>query len=213
MIDNTFDANGIFDPDGNAPLFAATIHYNSVSTTPSTAPAPSAGISVTVGGKTVTWTDAAPFINANSRTMVPLRAVADAMALTVNWDASAREASFTNGTKTIIFPIDSISARTSDGGTVTMDTAAAISNGRSYAPIRYLAEFFGYTVDWDAVDKMRRLILNDTDNAGPPPGGPPRPKEGSIAYLRRTREGVSSQRDSPGRRQNYRDVRTVLPRG
>ena len=31
----------------------------------------------------------------------------------------------------------------------------------------------------NAVDKMRRLILNDTDDTGPPsPGGPPRPKEG-----------------------------------
>ena len=28
-------------------------------------------------------------------------------------------------------------------------TAAVISNERTYAPIRYLAEYFGYTVGWD----------------------------------------------------------------
>ena len=154
--------------EDNEALTGANIHYNSAApsagTTPEPSPEPtpapspdpdpapssSAGISVTVGGNAVVWTDAEPFIDANDRTMVPLRAVADAMSLTVNWDAAAREASFTDGSKTIIFPIDSTTARTSDGGTVQMDTAAVIVNDRTYAPIRYLAEFFGCTVGWDA---------------------------------------------------------------
>ena len=121
-------------------------------TTPS-APSTPSGISVTVDGMAVTWTDAAPFIDANSRTMVPLRAVADAMGLNVNWDGSAREAVFTNGSKTIYFPIDSNTARTSDGGAVQMDTAAVIVNERTYAPIRYLAEYFGYEVGWNAATR------------------------------------------------------------
>lgn len=121
-------------------------------TTPS-APSTPSGISVTVNGMAVTWTDAAPFIDANSRTMVPLRAVADAMGLNVNWDGSAREATFTNGNKTIYFPIDSNTARTSNGGIVQMDTAAVIVNDRTYAPIRYLAEYFGYEVGWDAATR------------------------------------------------------------
>ena len=111
------------------------------------------GISITVKGVAVTWTDAAPFIDANDRTMVPLRAVADAMGLDVNWDAAAREASFTGSGKTIYFPIGSTNARTSSGGTVKMDTAAVIVNDRTYAPIRYLAEYFGYTVGWDAATR------------------------------------------------------------
>lgn len=115
----------------------------------SSIPSTSGGIGVTVNGKAVVWADAAPFIDANDRTMVPLRAVADAMGLEVNWDENTREASFTGSGKTIIFPIDSSTARTSEGGIVTMDTAAVIVNERTYAPIRYLAEFFGYTVGWD----------------------------------------------------------------
>lgn len=137
------------DAEENEPLFNAAIHYSSASSSGSGGAAPS-GISVTVGGKAVAWTDAAPFIDANSRTMVPLRAVADAMNLTVNWDGGTREASFSNGSKTIYFPIDSNSARTSGGAAVQMDTAAVIANERTYAPIRYLAEYFGYTVGWDA---------------------------------------------------------------
>lgn len=113
-------------------------------------PTTPSGISVTVGGTAVKWTDAAPFINANDRTMVPLRAVADAMGLAVDWDGDARVASFGDGSKTISFPIDSSTASTSGGGSVQMDTAAVLVNERTYAPIRYLAEYFGYEVGWDA---------------------------------------------------------------
>ncbi len=112
--------------------------------------------------------DAIPFIDEHGRTMVPLRAVADAMGLTVNWDANTKEASFTSGSKTIIFPIDSSTARTSEGGTVTMNTAAVIVSGRTYAPIRYLAEYFGYQVDWDA--NARTVII--TGAAGQQPESP-----------------------------------------
>ena len=128
-------------------LLNATIHYNS------TAPSTPAAVAVTVNSKAVAFPDAKPFIDANDRTMVPLRAVADAMGLNVNWDATAREASFTGSGKTITFPIDSSTARTSGGNTVTMDTAAVIVNDRTYAPIRYLAEYFGYTVGWDAATR------------------------------------------------------------
>ena len=106
-------------------------------------------ISVTVNGKAVAWTDAEPFIDANDRTLVPLRAVADAMQLDVEWKGASREAVFSGGGKSITFTIDSAVARTGEGGTVPMDTAAVIVNDRTYAPIRYLAEYFGYTVDWD----------------------------------------------------------------
>lgn len=35
-------------------------------------------------------------------------------------------------------------------GIKTMDTAPVIVSGRTYLPARYVAEFFGYTVEWDA---------------------------------------------------------------
>lgn len=131
---------------------------------PGTALAAEAGISVTVDGAGVQWTDAEPFIDENSRTMVPLRAVADAMGLDVNWDGEAREAAFTGSGKTICFPIDSSTARTSDDGTVSMDTAAVIVNERTYAPIRYLAEYFGYAVDWDG--DSRTVVITAQEKAG-----------------------------------------------
>ena len=106
-------------------------------------------VHVTVRGETVIWTDAEPYIDTNSRTMTPFRVVGDALGLEIGWDGTAKEASFSDGAKTIYFPIGSTTARTSEGRTVEMDTSAVIVNGRTYAPVRYLAEFFGYTVAWD----------------------------------------------------------------
>lgn len=111
--------------------------------------AAAADVSVHVDGKPVQWTDAVPFIDVNSRTMVPLRAVAEALGLNVSWDDPRHEAAFTDGRSTIVFPIGSREARTDTGRVVLMDTEAVIVNDRTYAPIRYLAEFFGCKVEWD----------------------------------------------------------------
>ena len=102
---------------------------------------------VTVSGEGVGWPDARPFIDSNDRTLVPLRPVAYALGLQVSWDGENREAVFTDGRKTMRFPIDSNVAKTSDG-TVQMTTAAIIREDRTYAPIRYLAEYFGFEVEW-----------------------------------------------------------------
>lgn len=157
--------------EGNEPLQSATIHYNSTSPAPSTPNAPQQtpatpaaapnSVSVTVNGNAVQWPDATPFIDENSRTMVPLRAVADAIGLDVSWDGNTKEASFARGDKTITFPIGSNTARGSDGTTVTMNTAAVVVSGRTYAPVRYLAEFFGYQVDWDG--NTRTVIIKGAE--------------------------------------------------
>ena len=102
---------------------------------------------VTVSGEGVGWPDARPFIDSNDRTLVPLRPVAYALGLSVSWDGANREAVFTDGRRTMRFPIDSNVAKTSEG-TIQMTTAAIIREDRTYAPIRYLAEYFGFEVEW-----------------------------------------------------------------
>ncbi len=47
-------------------------------------------VTVMVNGVPVEFTDAMPFIDENGRTLVPLRAVADAMNLTVEWNGTQK---------------------------------------------------------------------------------------------------------------------------
>lgn len=135
---------------------------------------------VTVNGKSVVWTDAKPFVNSVGRTMVPLRAVADAMGLDVSWNNSTRTATFTrsgvayNGkcpwTNSISFTIGKTTAQgvasanwvnsepDIDQTTVRMNTAAIIQGGRTYAPVRYLAEYFGCTVGWVSSTRTATIV-------------------------------------------------------
>ena len=129
-------------------------------------------VRVTVDGEPVVWTDAEPYVDTNNRTMTPFRAVGEALGLAMEWDGTAREVSFSDGAKTIIFPIDNPRARTGEGESVAMDTAAVIVNGRSDAPVRYLAEYFGYSVGWDAGERTVRIGTErqtDTEGLATPP--------------------------------------------
>lgn len=148
-------------------------------------------VTVLVNGEAVVWTDAKPFINSDGRTMVPLRPVADAMGLETGWDPEKRTASFTmtgtayNGrcpwTNTIAFPIGKSTATGTasanwvdsepdvDTVTIPMDTAAVIVGGRTYAPVRYLAEYFQFTVEWDAATRTTSITAGRPTAAYVPP--------------------------------------------
>ena len=111
------------------------------------------GIKVTVDGKTVNFPDAKPFIDENSRTLVPLRPIGEALGLIVTWDAENRVAIFQeDDSMSVAFFIDRNVYEIATGRDVNyeeMDTKAVISEDRTYAPARYLAEAFGYNVGWD----------------------------------------------------------------
>ena len=66
-----------------------------------------ADIQVTVEGTPVAWTDAKPFIDENSRTLVPLRPIANALGLTVAWNDDTNTAAFTDGEGTLEFTVGS----------------------------------------------------------------------------------------------------------
>ena len=113
-------------------------------------------IQVTVDGTPIEWTDAKPFINADSRTLVPLRPIANALGLSVSWNEEAKQATFSDGVTDVVFTIDSTIYQASNAGgeaTVEMDTAAVVAHERTYAPARYLASSFGYEVGWEEAAK------------------------------------------------------------
>jgi hypothetical protein len=128
-------------------------------------------VRVSVQGKSVIWTDAEPYIDTNYRTMTPFRVVGEALGLAMDWDGTAREVSFTDGVKTIYFPIDSPEARFGNGEIIRMDTSAVLVNGRSYAPIRTLAESFGWTVAWDAGNRTVLIVKAGDENQIPETNG------------------------------------------
>ncbi len=125
-------------------------------------------------GEPFTGTDGASlgaaFVGSGGRMMAPLRAMADQMKLTVTWDNETRTAVFTgiavgqSTEQTVRFPIGSTNytVTTSTGETAhTIDTAAVISGGRTYAPVRYLAEAFGFQVAWNSATKTATVSTEE----------------------------------------------------
>jgi hypothetical protein len=122
----------------------------------SAASEPASGPDVRVNGYIVKFTDAEPFINSDSRTMIPLRAVTEAMGARVDWDQKNQSAIIEKNGIQITIPIGSQTFTVKENGqtrTVEMDTKAIIKGDRTYVPIRYVAEALGAYVDYSSTHR------------------------------------------------------------
>lgn len=104
-------------------------------------------IKVLVGGQPVDF-DSPPYIDANDRLMVPVRAIVEALGAKVFWDPKARTVTIVKQDRTVLFKIDSTQAYV-DTGRKVMDTSPVIKNNRTMLPVRYVGEYLGATVNWD----------------------------------------------------------------
>ncbi|MCD8048359.1 MAG: hypothetical protein LUG52_01935 [Clostridia bacterium] len=91
--------------------------------------------------------DTCPIIE-NGRTLVPVRAAAEAMGADVQWDYDTQTVTLTKDDDKILLVIGSATAKL-DGNEYALDTEPVIINGRTMLPIRFIAESFGYNVAWD----------------------------------------------------------------
>lgn len=104
------------------------------------------GIKIVVNGRLVPF-DSAPYIDEHDRTMVPLRAIAEALGAEVGWNGQTRVVTIQRAGRESLFTIDSNTAFFS-GERVTMDTCPVIRNDRTMLPVRYVAESLGAEVNW-----------------------------------------------------------------
>ncbi len=84
----------------------------------------------------------------NERTLVPIRAIIEAMGGTVGWEAETKTATLNYGEDKIDLVIDSKTAYLNNEPN-ELDTAPAIINDRTMLPIRFIAESFKFDVNWD----------------------------------------------------------------
>jgi len=100
--------------------------------------------------------ETAPII-LHSRTLLPIRAIIEALVGTVGWDATTKKATVTLGKKAIALWIGKNGA-TVNGVSTPIDSTNAkvvpeIINGRTMLPLRFVTENLGATVGWAAAIK------------------------------------------------------------
>ena len=84
----------------------------------------------------------------NGRTLVPIRAIIEAMGGDVKWDGETNTAVLTLGEDVITLVIGSETALFNQEEN-TLDVAPKIINDRTMLPIRFIAEKFNFNVYWD----------------------------------------------------------------
>lgn len=129
-------------------------------------------LSVQLNGAYVHFADAQPE-KVNGRVMVPFRAIAEVLGAEVDYNAGAITAkkngetlSFALGGKQLTITDDSTGKVIK---TTAVDSAPYKKKGRTYVPVRFFAEGFGLTVQWDqdmqtAVLYDRAALVNDIDS-------------------------------------------------
>lgn len=108
------------------------------------------------GGQQVPM-DAVPFAE-NDRTYVPLRYMGEAMGADVDWDQESQTAHLVKGGQDLAAKNGSNLMWLNDSTAIPMDVKVLERDGRLYLPARYVAEQFGYNVDWDS--NSQQVLLN-----------------------------------------------------
>lgn len=102
--------------------------------------------------------DVAPYMK-NNRTYLPARAVCEELGADVVWDNAARSITITRGSTTIVLTINSTRVLL-NGKAETLATAPEITGGRTFLPIRYVAEALGAAVSWQQSTKTAMINLS-----------------------------------------------------
>ena len=130
-------------------------------------------ISLCVDGAVIAFPDALPFIDENARTQVPIGALAEILGIKTSWYGETKTATLVkltsemNGEYVRIvigqneFEKGNYRGMTGVGfypiETILMNTAAILKENRIFIPIRYVAEAFGFDVEWDSENNCVNL--------------------------------------------------------
>lgn len=95
----------------------------------------------------------------DGRTLVPLRAIFETLGATVDWENDTRTVTGTLGDKIIILQINNKIA-TVNGNIVVLDVPGQLINGRTFIPVRFIAESLDAKVDWNPNSKTVIIVSN-----------------------------------------------------
>ena len=102
----------------------------------------------------------------NGRTLVPIRAIIEALGGSVSWDANERKVTVSLGSTTIELWIGKSTAKV-NGMSQPIDSTNSkvvpeIINGRTMLPLRFVTENLGATIDWNPNTQTIRITYPGT---------------------------------------------------
>ncbi len=141
FYDNGYNTMEVKDDSGNATTYLIKLKNPAI-------------VSVVLDGQKI-YFDQLPVIE-SGRTLVPLRAIFEAIGAGVDWDDNTNTVTAKKDDVEIKLTIDS-SVAFKNGEEIGLDVPARVINGRTLVPVRFVADCFGVNVDWD--DSIHQVIL------------------------------------------------------
>lgn len=159
-----FDENGNLTVSSTADLYKSeiTIKVGNKTSTTTIYDSSSKIIEMTIGKKDYSINsekkkmDTVPFVQ-DSRTLVPVRFVAEAIGAQVEWDAENQIVKITNNDSVMTLKVGENNYSLNDK-TSEMDTKSIIKDSRTFIPIRFVAEALGLYVEYNDTDKIVTLV-------------------------------------------------------
>ena len=133
--------------------------------------AAAATVQVTLNGKPLSF-DAAPDIE-NGRVLVPMRGVLESLGYSVHWKEHTQTVLAMKDGVNISLPLNGRTV-TVNNETVQIDVPAKLQNGRTFVPLRFLAEYSGADVQWD--ESSSTVMIQSADAEG-------YQKEDAVVYI------------------------------
>lgn len=99
----------------------------------------------------------------NGRTLLPIRAVIEKMGGTITWKEDERKISIIQGPTTIHLWLDKKTASVNDVEK-ELDVSPSIIHGRTFVPVRFVAQNLGASVNWINETKTVSIEYQDISN-------------------------------------------------
>lgn len=106
-------------------------------------------IKVNVDGQNISFPDAKPFVDENSRTLVPVRFIAEKLGANVSWDEKTQTIFITKSDDTVILRIGDDKV-TINGVATLVDTRTVLKDDRTFVPLRLSANALRAEVTYDS---------------------------------------------------------------
>jgi len=101
----------------------------------------------------------------NGRTLIPIRAVVEAMDGYLVWEPDTQKIMMSHGDTIVEMWIGGYNMYV-DGVRETLDVAPVVINDRTMIPVRFVAEAFGAYVDWNELQQSVTILFDDFQFGG-----------------------------------------------
>ncbi|WP_151734530.1 N-acetylmuramoyl-L-alanine amidase family protein [Paenibacillus tengchongensis] len=125
---------------------------------------------IILDGKDITAGQSVPVENVNGTVMVPLRMISENLGYNVDWNQTTKTVTVEQQGKSLKLIVNQTSASVDDK-TVMLTVAPLLRSDTTLVPLRFIAQEFGLSVDWDNTQKIVTLITPETPDSNTGGGG------------------------------------------